>query len=401
MIKNYGLLLSDVRDEKAYRLGSSNLPKYAINPSKDWTAYLPIYEPQFNSFFDSYGCTVWGSLNAKEILLKFLLKKEYNFSERFNYILAKITPPGADPHTVIEVIRKNGVIDDALLPMTENFFQFTKPDPMTDEFVNKGMKFEYELKHEWVWERSDKLTKAKKHELIRECLAYSPLGVSVTAWSLKDGVYVDNGRPNTHWCVLVGENSKGWVVFDSYGQDLKTLSFEHNIEVCKRFLLAPSTREIERNILLQIVDKLLQLIGLYKPTPVPIIAPVAPQPVVVPPQPIIEPRGSLLLEWATAIRDYEGKPGDMSYRNNNPGNLRSVKGPFIKFKTWEAGWAALLDYLTRAATGKHRAYKPDFTLLQFFKVYAPSADNNDPNKYASHVAKRLGVPVTEKIKNLI
>lgn len=118
--------------------------------------------------------------------------------------------------------------------------------------------------------------------------------------------------------------------------------------------------------------------------------------------PIVEePQGSKLIEWALAIRDYEGKPGDLNYKNNNPGNIKSVNGGFMKFKTYEAGWAALLDYLTRAATGKHRSYKPDFTLLRFFQTYAPSADSNDPAKYAEYVSKRIDVPVTEKIKNLI
>ena|SRR3990167_5990025 len=93
--------------------------------------------------------------------------------------------------------------------------------------------------------------------------------------------------------------------------------------------------------------------------------------------------------------------GTPAWRNRNPGNLRSVKGPFTIFETDQAGWNALLDYLTRAATGKHKAYKPDFTLLQFFKVYAPSADKNDPDTYAKYVAKRLSVSINEKIKNLV
>jgi hypothetical protein len=134
-------------------------------------------------------------------------------------------------------------------------------------------------------------------------------------------------------------------------------------------------------------------------------------PAVMPPEAPISPvadsvseivvKTSLLVPWAEAIRDYEGQPGDLSYRNNNPGNLRNTTGNFMKFKTWEAGWAALLDYLTRAATGKHKAYKPTFSLLQFFKVYSPTEDKNDPHAYATYVAKRIGVTVDTEIKNLV
>lgn len=109
----------------------------------------------------------------------------------------------------------------------------------------------------------------------------------------------------------------------------------------------------------------------------------------------------LLNEFCLAIRDYEGKPGDLNYRNNNPGNIRGANGKFLKFKTMDEGMAYLKDYVTRACTGKHKAYKPDFTIRQFFNVYAPSGDNNNPDKYSNWVAKRINLPVTTKIRDLL
>ncbi len=41
------------------------------------------------------------------------------------------------------------------------------------------------------------------------------------------------------------------------------------------------------------------------------------------------------------------------------------------------------------------------TLLEFFKRYAPSADSNDPVKYAQTVAKVLGCTVDTKISELL
>ena len=76
---------------------------------------------------------------------------------------------------------------------------------------------------------------------------------------------------------------------------------------------------------------------------------------------------------------------------NNPGMIRSVSGPFIKFNTYEEGFEYLCDYLTRACTGKHAAYRKDMTVKQFFSVYAPTKDNNDPFKYALDITEWVGL----------
>lgn len=113
--------------------------------------------------------------------------------------------------------------------------------------------------------------------------------------------------------------------------------------------------------------------------------------------------------WAKAIQTYEGfitpckkyPAGSLSFRNNNPGNIKDKYGRFIKFKTYQEGFDALVDYLGRASTGKHKAYSPEFSLLEFFKVYAPSFDNNNPKKYAEYVANKLKVATNIKLKNII
>lgn len=115
------------------------------------------------------------------------------------------------------------------------------------------------------------------------------------------------------------------------------------------------------------------------------------------PQPQPESLKSKLLDWAHAIEAFENSPKAWC----NPGAIRGKDGKFLIFRTYQEGFDYLCDYLTRAATGKHPAYKPEFTLLRFTETYAPSADRNHPDLYAAFVAKRLGVTVAEKIKNLI
>lgn len=116
--------------------------------------------------------------------------------------------------------------------------------------------------------------------------------------------------------------------------------------------------------------------------------------------PLVSPKpNNALVTFCTAIRDFEGFPGDRNYRNNNPGNCRCspvgylpkygvVKcvDNFAVFQTYELGWEYLLNLV------QHRAeLHPNWTILDFFSNYAPSSDGNYPLKYASNVAKKCGV----------
>ena len=122
----------------------------------------------------------------------------------------------------------------------------------------------------------------------------------------------------------------------------------------------------------------------------------------------IKPLGKIHL-GAEAIKEFEGwfppsikvPLGSVSYRNKNPGNLKNLSGKFIVYPTYEAGWNALIDYLTRACTGRHMAYKPEMSIRQFFSVYAPANDNNYPEKYAQFFASKIGVPVDTPIRELV
>lgn len=123
--------------------------------------------------------------------------------------------------------------------------------------------------------------------------------------------------------------------------------------------------------------------------------------------------------WCNAIKSVEGyfAPGESSrnprgtasWRNNNPGNLeyhrqigtKGSDGRFAIFRTYQDGYNALKSLLIRAATGQMPAYRANGSLADFYAVYAPSGDDNDPMAYAQTVAKAIGVSVETKIKDLI
>jgi len=110
---------------------------------------------------------------------------------------------------------------------------------------------------------------------------------------------------------------------------------------------------------------------------------------------------SAISTMAAAIQSFEGwDPGSRSYRNNNPGNLRSktlptyLKGAIglddekhVIFDTYENGYNALIRQLKLAFTGKSNNFNPDMTLYQFFDKYAEANSGN----YARAVAEKLGV----------
>lgn len=239
---NFGFVREEILPDQYVFGGVFSLPKVVLREDGDWSSYLPQYEPQFNSTYDTYGCTVFGTQNCIEILENFIYKKETNHSERYTYILAGITPPGSDPHKVAEIIRKYGLVDDKDLPMTPSFEFYLQPDPMDRSLLKKGREWlkKHDFGHEWVF--TGRPDKKKRIELLKENLKYSPIAVSVTAWiTNQEGLYIDDGKPNTHWCVCFGLKEKDGeyypLILDSYDQTLKVLHPDHHIEVAKRYTL--------------------------------------------------------------------------------------------------------------------------------------------------------------------
>lgn len=118
-----------------------------------------------------------------------------------------------------------------------------------------------------------------------------------------------------------------------------------------------------------------------------------------PPKPQAKPDYIALM--AQAIRDFEGwHEGSRSFRNNNPGNIKGRDGRFLTFKTPEEGMEYLQDYLRRACTGKHAAYKPSMTLRDFFSVYAPDGEPILSN-YTSYVAQKMKVYPSKRLSEFV
>ena len=264
-MKNYGFIPTKDITPDQYILGGTGLPKTILQPLGNWESYLPTYEPQFENF-ETAGCSVWGTQNAIETLMKRLYIDEPNYSERFTYILARVRPPGADVHKVAEVIRKDGLIDHSLLENnTPTFEEFIKPDPMTKGLIDKGEEWlnKYDFGHEWVFTNNpDKKTRLT---LLKEALQYSPVCVSVSAWSTdpNTGLYVSN-FPNNHWVMCYGIEGDSILVFDTYDQSKKKLHPDHEIMMAKRYFIGPSTRQEKLSWIEMMLNWIQEQINLLK-----------------------------------------------------------------------------------------------------------------------------------------
>ena len=234
-IKNYGFKPPIITPDQ-YVLGGSELPDIVLKQDGQYDDFLPLYEPQAEKY-ETWGCVIWGSENLLEVLHKILFNEELNFSERFNYILTGINEGGGDPHAALETMRLKGLIPQELLPIPDTFEEFKKPDPMEEKYLAEGRKFleNYEIKHKWVLQGKE--TKEDRIKILKENLKYSPIGVSVSAWTQSGDVYIDGGLPNNHWCVCYGWTDKGWKIFDSYDHSKKIYSFDSEILFAKRVCL--------------------------------------------------------------------------------------------------------------------------------------------------------------------
>jgi len=133
---------------------------------------------------------------------------------------------------------------------------------------------------------------------------------------------------------------------------------------------------------------------------------------------------------ADAIATMEGFYSDrvtLAKRNANPGNVRlwrdaqgraypTYRG-YVDFVEWASqnmpgatheeisaaalneGWRVLRKLVADYICGKYTAGPPTF--IEMFERYAPSSDGNQPRKYATFVAQRLGARPEQKIIDLI
>jgi len=149
---NHGVILGQ-RDTD-YIAGT--LPYEIVNPTGDWTPYLPLGEyqrlPSYS--FDTMACVTFSALNIIETLYFFNTGVRRNFSDRFTARMSGTTQDGNWQWKVADSIRKAGIVDEELWPAP------TSPSTTwgeyysvpTIEVVNKALEFknDWEVTYEFI-----------------------------------------------------------------------------------------------------------------------------------------------------------------------------------------------------------------------------------------------------------
>lgn len=100
--------------------------------------------------------------------------------------------------------------------------------------------------------------------------------------------------------------------------------------------------------------------------------------------------------------------GSRSFRNHNPGNLRSspfmarTGGGFAYFNNETIGWIALAYDITQKAKGNTvTKLNGRSTLRQLIYAWAPPADNNDTEAYLHDICEWTGFKENETLEKII
>lgn len=166
--KNHGVII----EKKPEDFAGGTLPYEVLNPSGDWTPYLPKPENQFTHHVDSQACVTFSILNVIETQYKFKTGKDINFSDRFIAKMSGTTTQGNSVQNVCDAINKYGLVLEEEWPTDVEFNWAQYYAPIPQSVLDKAKK--YPIQYEFH-SPGDDLDKEMKHvplEII--ILAFNP-----------------------------------------------------------------------------------------------------------------------------------------------------------------------------------------------------------------------------------
>lgn len=214
--------------------GDGLLGDAPINPSGDWSAYLPPDNIQNRNGFEPYDCVTQAILGCVEILARFEYIDTDNWSRRY---LATVSgtgdKQGNDPQTVAENLRHGGCV-------LETDYLFTAPDLAT--FYQKltialqqlaAYTFrKYQYGHSWVNANPTDMMNA---------LTYSPLSVGGWAWTFDPqtgyAISPQGAVPEHSWVIYGYVKDSHWLAWDSYNMVKKNVAWNFPFVGLKRHTL--------------------------------------------------------------------------------------------------------------------------------------------------------------------
>ena len=143
-MKNLGVII----ENKPKDFVAGTLPYEVLNPTGDWTVYLPTGEVQYSHYADSMACVTFSCLNVLETQYKFLTGREINFSDRFIAKVSGTTQQGNSVQRVLDAINTYGLVLEEDYPAPKDFTwdeYYSEIPPEIFAKANKTLKVAYEF----------------------------------------------------------------------------------------------------------------------------------------------------------------------------------------------------------------------------------------------------------------
>lgn len=439
--KNYGVLVAPPRPTDFICGGVSNIS--VVRSVDNWNQYLPDVESQRSLVTDFLICTSMSLIHEVEVNLNYLLANNQlsdeakNFFEDHGYISngafkisarfnAKLNRTdklmGQYLNVAGDHLRSiDGFIPDGLWPITQNMTWEEFYAPVPQELIDLGKKALWFILVQYQW----------VNHVTRETLKLSPIQVATAVCAGWDGgqpVRKCSGQPLQHATMIYGIDAVGnYQDFDHYPPFKQLLAPDYELPLNMQYVVSMKPTVLRngmrgenvkalQNNLMRLGYAPLVSDGHFGPNTQMavtkfqarnnlisdgIAGPLTLQTLYTV---LNKPSSSKLDLWCAAIKQMEGaKPS-----RNNPGNLEFhgqpfavADGRFCKFDTYEHGYQALRNHIINACMGKLKAYNSSGNLYDFYNVYAPASDGNDPKHYAEFVAKYMGISPDIIIKTLI
>ena len=195
-----------------------------INPSGDWSAYLPLKEYQ-NRGLETMACVSFSALNCLEILSNFKYKENINWSDRFLAKMSGTTHRGNWLTNVGDSIRHNGLVLEKDYPSVwttwEEYYKEITPELKTKA---KDFLLKYQVNYSWIVPTNA--------DSLENALKITPIQVIVHAWGNQvNGIYQRTEAPLNHAVVLINAvHGQYWEIFDSYEGFVKKLAWDFIIQ---------------------------------------------------------------------------------------------------------------------------------------------------------------------------
>ena len=214
--------------------GDGKLGTLPLQPSGDWSAFLPPDNIQNRNGFEPRDCVSQATLGCVEILARHEYTDTDNWSRR---LLATVSGTGVkggnDPQSVSEALRKGGCVYETDLPFAApdlpTFYQ-TISNALIQLAAYTFRKYQYG--HSWV--------NANPADMI-DALTYSPLSAAGYAWQFdtQTGYAITpvGSAPGHDFVVYNCVKEQYWCVWDSYLQVHKKLAWNYTFSSVKRHTL--------------------------------------------------------------------------------------------------------------------------------------------------------------------